>query len=123
MRRMLVAVGLTVWAAGAMADGNTLLQLCRSLIPVLEKSSTVSFSNDDLFKAGRCHGLIEGTIRTANLMDKVYEKEPSICIPADVSPLQLAKVVVKFVEDNPKSLNQSETGLIANAVFENYLCE
>lgn len=123
MRRMLVAVGLTVWAASAMADGNTLLQLCRSLIPVLEKGSTVGFSNDDLFKAGRCHGLIEGTIRTANLMDKVYEKEPSICIPADVSPLQLAKVVVKFVEDNPKSLNHSETGLIANAVFENYLCE
>lgn len=123
MRRILATVGLTVWAASAIADGNNLLQLCRSLIPVLEQQSTVGFTKDDLLKAGRCHGLIEGTIKTINLMDKVHEKQPSICIPTNVSPLQLAKIVVKFVEDNPKLLHQSETGLIATAAFENYLCE
>lgn len=123
MKRTLATVGLAVWATNAMADGTTLLQLCRSLIPIMEQNPKAGVSDEDLVGAGRCYGLIEGTVKTIKLMDQVHGKGPTMCSPDTVTPLQMAKIVVKFVEDNPKLLNESETGLIAMAAADAYPCK
>lgn len=123
MKGIIVGLMAMAWAVGAMADGNDLLRLCRSAIQIMDRNPQAGTTDEDLVGGGRCHGLIEGTVSTVHFMDALHEAKPTICIPGGVKTLQVMKVVVKFLEANPKFLNLNESGLVLMATKDAFPCK
>ncbi|WP_342243228.1 Rap1a/Tai family immunity protein [Pseudomonas sp. OTU5201] len=117
MKGMFVGLMATAWAAGAMADGNTLVRNCESAIQMAGGKA-----GGDLIGAGRCQGLVEGTLDTVYMMDTVHNAKRAICLPEGVTKLQLIKITVKYINDNPKLLNQNESSLIMLAALDAFPC-
>lgn len=119
MKRLVLAVAAMVWAVGAMADGNALIGQCQSAIELVESKRT-----DDLYGAGRCAGLVTATVETVTIMNSFHNVKPAICFPAGgIPPIQMVRVVVKYLKNNPATLDQNESSLVILAVLESFPCK
>lgn len=106
----ILVLTLLVLPGLASATGNTLLKQCSDLITMLETQKMP----DDSFDIGMCGGYLKG-IRETNGLHRVLAKQVGIkqttvlfCIPQEVSIEQLARVVVKFMKENPENLHEHE---------------
>ncbi|WP_353740756.1 Rap1a/Tai family immunity protein [Pseudomonas fluorescens] len=103
--------------AMALGNGSELASMCRSSI-----QQVTTFKSDDPIGAGRCFGLIEGTVATVLMVDTQNKAQPRFCLPKNVNTLQMMKVVVKYLDDNPALLNLNEPSLILRAVVDAWPC-
>jgi hypothetical protein len=115
--------------------GNDLLEYCK---PVAEHGAEAK----DFF-AGYCLGLIQGMRYTMSVDVGAHSlaKEPSTdksieakratmrcdsvwkeCVPDEATAGQLAKVVVKFLNDHPERLHEDAFGLIHDAFKAAFPC-
>ena len=99
-------------------DGNALLRQCQHFIKLsdLEK-------NFDPFQAGICGGMVQGVQATVSFLSDDLQNDAKFCIPADVKVIQLVRIVVKFLHDNPRMLNNSRSSLIWLALKDSYPCK
>lgn len=116
MKALLIAtLAAALVAAPAKADEpgsiGELLTQCKSLIKFTD---TESVSMADVTLAGVCSGYLSGYNDVASMRrgeivaGKVVMKEDShwgICTPPTASPAQLARVFVKWAEENPQRLH------------------
>jgi len=124
---MIVTVFVMVTITPAMAvdrTGNDLLVDCANLI---NTESLESVSKEKVLGMGYCIGLIDGLVTFNYVYEAVLEREGNsnmvqMCLPQRISTRQSAKVIVKYLEDNPSRLHESGQALAAQALVIEYPC-
>lgn len=111
-----VALSVLLVSQAAMAvDGNELLLQCQALIQSIEKQAP------DTYGSGRCLGVVQGVSDMLVLyQDKLPKK---FCVPSDVTYGQGVRIVVKYLQDNPKLLNNHDSVLVLAAYADAYGCK
>ena len=84
--------------------GNTMLPRCRE----------AAIGKVDSWAGGYCVGALVGMAFAAAGRE--------ICRPSGASPQQMAKVVVRFMEQHPERLHESFLALAATALFSAFPC-
>jgi hypothetical protein len=104
-------------------DGNTLLDRCGELVKAIDNPSY----SPDRGKTWYCVGYIDGfyatmsvqrTVSSANYEQYQHKSVLGIAIPSDVTREQIARVLVKWLRENPKSLNQDADMLMFAALID-----
>jgi hypothetical protein len=125
-------------------DGNNLLDECSGLIRVADSSSSIRASDVDMMKFMWCAGYLRATrdyfvdvkVRLAVLgmiglritgPDKVRGAASAmldpICDLDKISILQMARVVVKWLQDHPERLHEHESSLAREALTSAFPCK
>ncbi|MDX3743730.1 Rap1a/Tai family immunity protein [Pseudomonas sp.] len=102
-------------AADLRNDGNELLGDCKEFLK--------EGSNFNAFQAGKCVGLIRGVTETVYFYRGEVKKGDRFCEASGVTNGQRVRIVVKFLEDNPKLLNEYDVALIWKAFYDAYPCK
>ena len=87
-------------------DGNDLLPRCQQAVEAIDKNANESFN------AGFCLGLVQG----------VSYASADVCTGEGVTFSQMERVVVKFLQDNPKKLNLNQSTLVQTALSKAFPC-
>lgn len=123
MNAWIGAIALTgsLVSTGALADGNALLEHCQQVMRVVDAESS---KNTNPVGAGQCLGMLEGVRSTMTILHTALPENYRICFPKNgISNGQAARIVIKFLEDNPAILNQDATFLSLLAFKEAYPCK
>lgn len=115
---VLTGVSGAVSAADPKYDGNELLGQCQQFIKAAD--SEVNFNRVD---AGVCGGFVQGVNSTVFFLSGDLENDAKFCTPDGVTNGQLVRIVVKYLKDNPKLLNNSRAGLVWFALKDAYPCK
>ena len=107
-------------------DGNELLQDCNAAIAAIDHSETSKPS--DALEVGLCLGRVGGVMDTMlvwQIADDAHKQEPfwGSCIPADVSPTQAVRVVLKYLNDHPEELNRGDSTLVMSGLSKAFPCK
>lgn len=106
--------------AAAKTTGNELLNYCQTMIRVMDNGTTTQ-SLEEAFNAGQCLGFVSG-VRNASELSLVPEPIRS-CTPQSATMGQLARVITKYLKDNPSELNLDQTFLAMLALKGAYPCK
>ncbi len=111
---------LTLWSpsifTAPVSDGNLLLKSCKHGNTLVE-NSLPNLTQQELYEAGYCHGLMRGVLSVL-----VSDYSNKTCIPEEVNNFQSARIVVNFLENNPKLLYKSDYELSIEALTNAYPC-
>jgi hypothetical protein len=91
-------------------DGNDLLPRCQQAVEAIDK--TTWKNANESFNAGFCLGLVQG----------VSYASADVCTEEGVTFSQMERVVVKFLQDNPKKLNLNQSTLVQTALSKAFPC-
>lgn len=122
MRLLLVLVlfGLSNAACASDSDGNTLLRSCNAAVQRMDQPGTPIEGESGEF----CLGLMYGVVNTNRGYMTLLENSSMFCTPPNGIPAgQAARVVVKYLKEHPKDLNQDMIFLVFNALREAYPCK
>lgn len=111
-RAIILALTATFASYNALADGNTLLT-----------QAADGEKDFDRSQAGMCIGFIEGVLSTTDFFRENLTSEARLCPPRNTTNVQLSRVIVKYLKDNPAKLNQGKTGLVWLAIKDAYPCK
>jgi hypothetical protein len=107
------------WTLPAFADGNQLLEDCQESIHLADGGKVRSY-----LEAGRCNGIIQGTIDALELAQEFYSDQakmklpPVLCFPAQPVPrIQGIRIVVKYLKDHPGDLHLNDSTLVTVALI------
>ncbi|WP_223508746.1 Rap1a/Tai family immunity protein [Pseudomonas sp. BF-RE-29] len=127
MKTGLIAVALAgmlgsgaVNAADIKFDGNQLLLQCQNFITLVDGGTA---RTDAHYDAGTCAGFVQGVTNTVYFYSDELKKDEKFCMPDGVSYSQLVRVVVKYLKDNPKTLNDDRTALVWRSLIDAYPCK
>jgi len=117
---MVFSVAAPVFAYDEL-DGNHLLQACNNALAEHQPADA-----DGHALLGYCAGLIHGVggahmgAQRAAASDR---REPALfCLPESMTILDGARVVVKFLNDNPARLAEDATDLVKDAIAGAFPC-
>lgn len=99
-------------------DGNELLSQCQQYLKVAN-----SEKNYDVLAVGMCAGFVGGVNSTVLFYSDVLKKDEKYCMPDNVTNAQMVRIVVKYLKDNPKLLNEGRTSLVWSALIDAYPCK
>ena len=120
---MLIIVCAIPCHAASGRDGNYLLHACADKA----ESATTAETKISIFGGNMwCIGFLEGVadMNTLYSQGMLGGKEGAFCLPEeDVPDDQLRRIVVKFLEDNPKTLHQSARILTSMAFHDAFPCK
>jgi len=107
----MVVAGTAVWAQTPydLTDGRDLQALCQA---------NTKDSSLNALAHTFCFGYIRGVAQQAGLI-----KSDKACVPRGVSDEDMKKLVVRFLQDNPKYLRQKPTAAIAAALQTTFHCK
>lgn len=107
--------GLLVSQAAMAVDGNELLLQCQALVRSIDNQAP------DTYGSGHCLGVVQGVSDMLALyQDKLPKK---FCVPHDVTYGQGVRIVVKYLQENPKMLNNHDSVLVLAAYADEYGCK
>ena len=101
-------------ASPAKLDGSTLLRSCTTAV-AQDGKANVQLSSDESFGFGLCLGLLRGIVEMSGAMNLV-------CTPDEFDYTQMARIVVKRLEDHPETLHSSASALAYTAIQEAFPC-
>ena len=109
------------------SDGNELLKFCNMAIAIIE-NNVDKINSLRLLEAsggaGYCVGVIKGIGDMHNIYTVWFKIQNRIfCVPEEVNIEQQARVVIKFLKDNPAILHEHNTILIVKALKNAYPCK
>ena len=105
-------------AADIRFDGNELLDQCQQFIKVMDGEK-----NFNRLDAGTCGGFVQGVSSTVFFYRDELKKDDKFCEPDTTTGNQLVRIVVKYLKDNPKTLNEDRTILVWRALLDTYPCK
>jgi len=118
MKTIFMALLLTCSVRGFATDGNRLSEICS----VAEKQE---FQPDELRKLAACTNYIDGVLDTQMMWQSLTENErqhkKSICAEG-IDTIQGAKIVAKYLRDNPDKLHWNAATLVVNAIHLAFPC-
>lgn len=114
-----IVLGVMMVSAGASAtDGNDLLSDCNTAIRALDKKANADYD------VGYCLGIVQGVLGTASMLRETAPKYMRVCLPkSGVKGQQAIRVTVKFLEENPKLLNDDASMLVLLALTDAFPCQ
>ena len=104
---------------GEMYNGSMLLDDCKQFLNYMnskEDSSVVMSST------GYCLGYLQGHIDFQQHLERNAPSEIKHCFPSFITLSQLAKITVKYLEENPNKLNKPAMPIILKAFEESFPC-
>ncbi|MNJ01850.1 hypothetical protein D3C73_1616130 [compost metagenome] len=66
---------------------------------------------------------MQGVLATTFFYSDELRKDEIFCVPTTVTYAQLVRVVVKYLQDNPKDLNKGRMTLVWQALMDAYPCK
>lgn len=116
-----LVAALVCGAASASSNtGNELLNNCQTMLRIMD-SGTATQSLEEAFNAGQCLGFVSGVRNTSDL---TRAPEPlRSCVPKTATMGQLARVITKYLKDNPSELNLEQTLIAMLALKSAYPCK
>ncbi|SDW30438.1 hypothetical protein SAMN05444064_10219 [Pseudomonas syringae] len=124
MKAWIAAVSLwTIVVSGtvsaAASDGNQLITACQAVVKYMDGNK-----NTDSYDFGYCIGIVEATEGSLMILNDVLPKQFKTCYPTTgTTNGQKARIVVKFLQENPAMLNQPATYLAMYAYKAAYPCQ
>ena len=108
---IVVMFGLSGFARDStpFADGNELHDECATAIV-----------SSGYYEGGHCFGMIEAYLQLSSQLSPRYF--PAHCIPEAVTFGQMAKVVVRYLDQHPEQLHLMATLVIAKATHDGFPC-
>ncbi|MGB8581634.1 MAG: Rap1a/Tai family immunity protein [Candidatus Sulfotelmatobacter sp.] len=108
--------------------GEQLVTSCRAIGEVTNsvgRSTPTTDLLEDFHKAGTCMGFIQGVIDSDTIAhtDKNGHPVGRLCVPAEASERQLAKIVVKYGDDHPQQLHFPAAVIVLLAMKEAFPCQ
>jgi hypothetical protein len=100
----------TIGQATSHQDGNDLLPRCQQAVEAIDRATWKDVNES--FNAGFCLGLVQG----------VSYASADVCTGQGVTFSQMERVVVKFLQDNPKKLNLNQSTLVEMALSKAFPC-
>lgn len=110
---LIFAVNLPVVQAAGI-DGNEVLRSCKVVVE-LDDDATRKQSPVEAYRLGFCLGLMRGIVDVAGAAG-------GICTPSEFQYSQIARVVVKELEESPETLHQPGSALMFFAISRAYPC-
>jgi hypothetical protein len=112
-----IALIATVFSTPCLADGNKLLNQCRHAIKLLDGETNLEKS--EVLDAGQCMGYIKGVTESFKMF-----KLPHTCWPeSGPSNAQAARIVFKYLSNNPEKLHEPEILVSALALSQAFPCK
>lgn len=122
----------TSLATNGMKTGNKLLPECRAAVKVMENLELTSLTMTDVIDGTACTESVRA-IQDLNSMyqarlQMLLEREKSdtgiFCIDQEgISNLQVIKIIVKHLEQNPETLHYPSNFLIGTILAEKFPCK
>ncbi len=102
-------------------DGNELLMQCQSLLKILDDDLAVPVNTGAMYCAGMMMG-VRTTLQFAaqGMIWKGYKEV--FCVP-QIGNDQAARIVVKYLKDNPAKLHEPNALLAIGAFIDAYPCD
>ena len=112
---------LPVTSQANTGDGNEVLKQCSALVRTVDSGNSES---DDLIGTAYCAGLMMGITSTMTVWNTTREKAGMIKIwcPPDITSPQMARVVIKYMNEHPAELHQTGAYLVMSALQDAYPC-
>ncbi|PYY69967.1 hypothetical protein CRX42_13760 [Pseudomonas jessenii] len=105
----------------ANADGNDLLKSCQAAVRMMD---TDNLPPNDSFEVGQCFGIVEGVRGVLFIYEDKIPESLRVCLPkGGINNGQAARIVSKYLHDNPKDLNLDSTLLTILALKTAYSCK
>ena len=106
-------------------DGNSLLAKCSLAVRVFDGEK---LSSSDAVEGGFCLGYIWGNQDTDHMVQMLEEHEKitllkHACPPSKASTAQAARIVVKYLRDNPERLHMPASVLVTDAIRSSFPCK
>ena len=80
-------------------------------------------SDRDLLKYGVCLGFVRGLHMTHEIYGAISENYKVFCLPENVSTTQLAKIILKYLENHPENLHLEAASTAFVALKKVFPCE
>lgn len=96
-------------------DGNKILSACNEISGLLNYRFEI-----DSFEAGRCWGYIAASTDIFNVM--TYGSSRIVCIPEEKEVSDYVRIVLDYLNEHPKDLEQPAFQLITKAFAEIFPC-
>jgi hypothetical protein len=110
-------VGIVSSGTASGTSGNQMAANCRAFIS--ENTSTSQY-----YGAGVCAGFVSGVTNTLVMARIASPETTHICIPIDGFTMgQAARVLLKYFDDHPQTLNQDASLLALMAYKDAYPCK
>jgi hypothetical protein len=94
------------WAAG-LETGNDLLEDCNNAILSFDNNGEKGDLDKTLVCVSYVRGIVDSNASFSALLGEAYKKNfAALCIPSKTNFTQMIRIIVKYLKDNPKSLNQ-----------------
>lgn len=121
LKQLLVVVATLIWMPPAFAEpdassANWLMEGCKSAIL---REGGASPDRHMAFKRGICLG----QIAAIRYFGSSLETQPKPCVPPETTIIQLTKVVVAYLDQQPKRLHLSFLFLAEEALSETWPCK
>jgi hypothetical protein len=124
----LCAASLSSTAVAEANRGESLLEDCNAALKLYDAPDSVPSLETEAMGM-HCMGFISGLRdgldfwRASTEASKKRDMSSApICIPQDATTLQLVRIVVKYLRDNPKELNKHDAILVLTALHDAYPC-
>ena len=109
---------ITALSASA-TDGTQLLRSCQDADQYDERKPV-----RNAYGIGMCFGLVEGVFGTLESLNPSLPLELRFCPPEQrIGPLQAARVVLKYLRENPEQHHETAALLIAVAYHNAFPCK
>ena len=122
MKRLMLAVVLVVGSQSASArdfySGNKMLEFCRAGL-----TSNSDLTAEDAVYGPTCFGFAAGINDSQSVFVAFGAVHAFWCMPEGVSLSQLARVIVKYMEEHPEELHFAAGDLAAHAFMDTFPCE
>ena len=113
------AVMLFFFSTVSMADGNKLLEQCHDTVYFLDTNEIRNELN-----IGLCFGSIQGVRVTIMIYHDYSPEHLKVCWPEEnITNAQAARIIVKYLKDNPQILHEDDYFLTLKAYLDAYPCK
>ena len=106
----------------AQADGRLLLERCSEAVKMLDSSGGSALGG---LKGGFCLGYIEGIVDYNVVTSVLILDKPDgtfFCPPQNVTVGQYARILTKFLRENPEILHESNSLVVTKAFGNAFPC-
>ena len=109
-------------------SGSQLLQRCEAALKIgagnkVLKATDMQDAVDGSYCRGYVLGVVDGLVNAKELLRKADETGTLYCIPNNADSNQFVRVVNKYLNDNPATLNNLAGVLVLKSVVDAFPCK